>query len=125
MRLTTVQVAGDTADSLQMRDPEESPSIEFELTELLPPPGYFVAGGVAGAVSRTATAPLDRVKVYLIAQTSKTEETLRLLRSGHILPAMRAAGQPLVFACQDLWKMGGIRSLWAGMLLAHSEMFRS
>ena len=26
---------------------------------------HLVAGGVAGAVSRTATAPLDRIKVFL------------------------------------------------------------
>lgn len=26
---------------------------------------HLIAGGVAGAVSRTATAPLDRVKVFL------------------------------------------------------------
>ena len=26
---------------------------------------HLVAGGVAGAVSRTATAPLDRLKVFL------------------------------------------------------------
>lgn len=26
---------------------------------------HFLAGGVAGCVSRTCTAPLDRVKIYL------------------------------------------------------------
>lgn len=32
--------------------------------------GYFYAGGVAGVISRTCTAPFDRLKVYLIANST-------------------------------------------------------
>ncbi|KAJ9066412.1 hypothetical protein DSO57_1009658 [Entomophthora muscae] len=34
---------------------------------------YFIAGGVAGAVSRTITAPLDRIKVYLQIASSSAQ----------------------------------------------------
>lgn len=31
--------------------------------------GFFLAGGISGVVSRTCTAPFDRIKVFLIART--------------------------------------------------------
>ena len=88
----------------------------YMLTDLLPHPGYFLAGGVAGFMSRTATAPLDRLKVYLIAQVSTQSEAANALKSGSPIKAMRAASGPLVNACVELWRMGGVRSLFAGKL---------
>ncbi|KAI4132936.1 MAG: hypothetical protein LQ347_002348 [Umbilicaria vellea] len=84
------------------------------LTDLMPDPGYFLAGGIAGVVSRTATAPLDRLKVYLIAQTSVRDETVHAVKSGAPLQAAKKVSRPLIEATKTLWRMGGMRSLFAG-----------
>ncbi|KAK7377536.1 hypothetical protein VNO80_02962 [Phaseolus coccineus] len=54
---------------------------------------YLIAGGVAGATSRTATAPLDRLKVVLQVQTAQA----------HITPAIKA-----------IWKEGGLLGFFRG-----------
>lgn len=88
--------------------------IEDILTESTPHLGYFLAGGMAGVVSRTATAPFDRLKVYLIAQTKSQSATANIAKSGNVIEAAGWMAGPLVQAVKDLWRAGGIRSLFAG-----------
>ncbi|EED13076.1 calcium dependent mitochondrial carrier protein, putative [Talaromyces stipitatus ATCC 10500] len=89
-------------------------SYELQLTDIFPHLGYFIAGGLAGAVSRTATAPLDRLKVYLIAQTGVRKEAVRAAQKGAPVNAVRKGIKSLVDAMKELWKAGGVRSLFAG-----------
>ncbi|GFR12527.1 calcium-binding mitochondrial carrier protein SCaMC-2-A, partial [Trichonephila clavata] len=55
---------------------------------------HLVAGGLAGAVSRTCTAPLDRIKVFLQVKGSEYNSIRSCLK--HML------------------KEGGVKSLWRG-----------
>ncbi|KAL9105290.1 MAG: hypothetical protein Q9227_009505 [Pyrenula ochraceoflavens] len=87
---------------------------ESILTLYIRSSGYFLAGGLAGMISRTATAPLDRLKVYLIAQTSNKKAALDAAKSGSALEAASHLGKPLIDATKDLWAAGGIRNLFAG-----------
>lgn len=84
------------------------------LTDSTPNVGYFFAGGLAGVISRTSTAPLDRLRVYLIAQTSVSSVATKVVKSGSPFQAVGLMMKPLVDATKDLWRAGGIRSLFAG-----------
>eukprot|EP00667_Euglena_gracilis_P011352 EG_transcript_11597 len=55
----------------------------------------FIAGAVAGAVSRTATAPLDRLKVLLQASSDHPK-------------------QGVVAGLQAIYREGGVRAFWRG-----------
>lgn len=90
--------------------------VEPVLTACVPNPGYFVAGGLAGIVSRTTTAPLDRLKVYLIAQTHTTETAVQAAKKGAPLAAVKRGVMSLVKATKELWAAGGMRSLYAGAM---------
>ncbi|KAK4118703.1 mitochondrial carrier [Parathielavia appendiculata] len=94
---------------------EDAGDIINKLTDLLPDPGYFLAGAVSGGVSRTATAPLDRLKVYLLVNTKpQTTAAIAAAKNGRPLAALRNAGRPIVDAIMTLWKTGGVRTFFAG-----------
>jgi solute carrier family 25 phosphate transporter 23/24/25/41 len=88
---------------------------KIKLTEYLPHPGYFLAGAVSGGVSRTATAPLDRLKVYLLVNTKpSTAVALDAAKHGHVVTALRNSYRPIGEAVVTLWKAGGFRTFFAG-----------
>lgn len=89
---------------------------ETRLTRYLPEPGYFIAGALAGGISRTATAPFDRLKVFLLVKTD-TEVGLKFnaAKKAHFLGALSGVGKPIGDAIRTLWKAGGFRTFFAGM----------
>lgn len=64
----------EAADDLYDEEYEEEEEEEF--VDPMRPVKLLLSGGVAGAVSRTATAPIDRLKMLLQVQDSKTPMTM-------------------------------------------------
>ena len=84
------------------------------LTRVIDQTGYFIAGGLAGMISRTSTAPLDRLKVYLIAQTGTNQAAVDSAKKGSPFSAIKHFTTSFIDAWKDLWRVGGMRSLFAG-----------
>ena len=103
--------------ALPFQEQAQIPLPKARLTDFVPNVGYFAAGGLSGITSRTVTAPLDRLKVYLIAQTGPATEAIQAAKGGALIQATKHSGRSLWYACKELWAAGGIRSLFAGALL--------
>ncbi|KAK4051774.1 hypothetical protein OIO90_004598 [Microbotryomycetes sp. JL221] len=105
-----------TVSSLAVEEEEEEDEPEPMAGMLSGAGKFLLAGGLAGAVSRTATAPFDRLKVYLITQgkepieaaedTSKdlARKVKRRKNAGSLPAAVRAV----------LKQGGGIKAFWTG-----------
>ena len=86
---------------------------------------FLLAGGIAGAVSRTATAPFDRIKVYLITASRETA-TGQVLKEGLAKGSAAATTQQaaklatkgaglISRAIGSLYREGGgLRAFWVG-----------
>ncbi|KAI8329851.1 mitochondrial carrier domain-containing protein [Chlamydoabsidia padenii] len=60
---------------------------------------YLFSGAIAGAVSRTCTAPFDRLKVFLITQTSYTT---------------KSSTSSIASAVSSIYSQGGFRAFFVG-----------
>ncbi|KAG9034417.1 hypothetical protein FS837_002203 [Tulasnella sp. UAMH 9824] len=71
---------------------------------------FLLAGGLAGAVSRTATAPFDRLKVFLITSPGPP------LAAGDASFSQRSKRgvEALMRAISQIYSEAGIRSFWVG-----------
>ncbi|ANZ75214.1 BA75_03197T0 [Komagataella pastoris] len=84
--------------------------------------GYFLAGGLSGVVSRTCTAPFDRVKVFLIARTdltstllhSKKEITSSVGELKHQKIPIDKIKSPILKAATSIYRQGGLRGFYVG-----------
>lgn len=106
--------------------------------------GYFLAGGLSGVVSRTCTAPFDRIKVFLIARTDLSSTVLhsRTLIEKQVAQGMstkvieearkkihvpdrksnkisepshkKTIRSPIIQAARTIWKQGGIKAFYVG-----------
>lgn len=116
--VTSVNFDGDTIFSGELADESTThPEGRTENTSTKGPKSdvvkldvalkFLLAGGIAGAVSRTATAPFDRVKVYLITSQAVSP----------------AAGTPVTrfsplgalgHGIYAIYQEGGVRGFWLG-----------
>lgn len=87
---------------------------------------FLLAGGIAGAVSRTATAPFDRLKIYLITASrsgeTATATAAQVIKTAGAEAAAKNAGKiaskgfgVLGVAVRSLYRDGGgLKAFWLG-----------
>ncbi|VDC07322.1 unnamed protein product [Peniophora sp. CBMAI 1063] len=77
---------------------------------------YLMAGGIAGAVSRTCTAPFDRLKIFLITRPPDLGGTGA---TGAPVQGLKA----IAGAVARIYAEGGVRAFWVGNGLSVMKIF--
>lgn len=78
---------------------------------------FLLAGGIAGAVSRTCTAPFDRLKVFLITRPPEMGGTALRPKPG--VGGLKAIGG----AVARIYAEGGVLAFWTGNGLSVMKIF--
>lgn len=76
---------------------------------------FLLAGGVAGAVSRTCTAPFDRLKIFLITRPPEL--------GGPSSAAKMTGVETITSAVTRIYSEGGLLAFWTGNGLSVTKIF--
>ncbi|KAK4688162.1 hypothetical protein P7C73_g1947, partial [Tremellales sp. Uapishka_1] len=111
----------DPADNEDFGDTVDEP--ETQLEDRHEAWRFLLAGGVAGAVSRTVTAPFDRLKVYLITTTTATANVTHISPTHPIEVSKKAVGNLWGAVLRIYADGGGMKAFWVGNGLNVTKIF--